>query len=116
MIERRRYLRIPDQAEISYRILPNPKTSMFFTKNISQGGIRFFVGAIVPQNSLMEIRLTLKDIPFSFKTVVKTKWVKKETYGDRYEVGVEFVNISKEAVGHLIRYIQNVIDKSGNQS
>ncbi len=116
MRERRKYLRIPDRAEISYRILPNPKTSMFFTKDISQGGIRFFVGAIVPQNSLMEIRLTFKEIPFSFKTVVKTKWIKEDAYGDRYEVGVEFVNISKEATGHLIRYIQNVMDKSGNQS
>ncbi|MBL7197733.1 MAG: PilZ domain-containing protein [Candidatus Omnitrophica bacterium] len=114
MQERRRFVRIPDQAEISYKILPNPKSAMFFIKDIGQGGIRFFVEECVPQNSLLEIRLTIKEIPFSFKAVVKARWVKKEDYGDRYEIGVEFINIPKEATEHLIRYIESVIKKAGS--
>ena len=112
MDERRKFIRIPEQAEISFRVLPNPKSAMFFTKDIGQGGIRFFVSECVPQNSLMEIRLTLKDIPFSFKAIVKVKWIKKEAYADRYEIGVEFVNITKEASDHLIRYIQTATKRT----
>ena len=41
MQERRRFVRMPEEATISYKILPDPKIEMFFTKDISQGGIRF---------------------------------------------------------------------------
>lgn len=116
MRERRKFIRIPDQSEISYKVLPNPKTAMFSTRDIGQGGLRFFVEKHIPQDSLLEIRLTIKEIPFSFKSVVKVKWIKEEPYGDRYEIGVEFVNIPKEATEHLIQYIQTVINKPGRQS
>jgi len=114
MDERRKFIRVPEQAEISFKVLPNPKTAMFFTSDIGQGGIRFFVQECIPQNSLMEIRLTLKDIPFSFKAIVKVKWIKKEAYSDRYEIGVEFINIPQEASSHLIRYIQTATRKTKN--
>lgn len=112
MLERRKFIRVPEEATISYKILPNPKIEMFFTRDISQGGIRFFVSEEIPKDSLIEIRLTISKIPFSFKAVVKTKWVKKEPHGERYEIGVEFVNLSKEATEHLVQYIHNAINKS----
>lgn len=116
MQERRRFVRMPEEATISYKILPDPKIEMFFTKDISQGGIRFFVSDLIPENSLIEIRLTISKIPFSFKAVVKTKWIKKEAHGDRYEIGVEFVNLSKEATEHLVHYIQKALNKPAENS
>ncbi|MFC1708555.1 PilZ domain-containing protein [Candidatus Omnitrophota bacterium] len=112
MEERRKFVRIPEQSEISYKILPNPKTTAFTTSDIGQGGIRFFVSEHIPKDSIIQIRLTIKNIPFSFTAVVKTRWVKKASHADRYEVGVEFVNIPNEASNYLISYIKKIIVKS----
>ena len=113
MYERRQYVRVPDEAEITYKVLSEPKTDMFFTKDISRGGIRFFIQESVPQNSLLEIRLTLEKIPFSFRTIVRTRWIRRVAHSERYEIGAEFVNLPEDASEHLIRYISSLIKKNG---
>ena len=114
MLERRKFVRISEQADISYKILPEPKTEMFITRDISQGGIRFFVKEHIPQKSRLEIRLTLKQIPFSFKAVAEVKWIRKDPHSDSYEIGVEFVNIPMEATKHLMQYITSIFKKKYN--
>jgi len=112
MQERRKFIRVPDNSQISYEIMPRPKVGGFFTRDISQGGIRFFVHEFIPKNSLLKIRLTLKKISFSFEAVVKLVWVREDARADRYEVGVEFINIPKKAADNLISYIKNVLTVS----
>jgi len=111
MQERRRYIRIPEKSQISYRILPASKSKNFLTKNICQGGIRFRVHEFIPKDRLLEIRLTIAKIPFSFESVVKVKWISQESGIERYEVGAEFINIPKKALEHLIDYIKLVLKK-----
>lgn len=105
MLERRRYIRIPEKSQISYRVLPEIQSRGFITKNISQSGIRFLVHDFISKDRLLEIRLTLEKIHFSFTAIVKVRWVRQEPLGERYEIGVEFVNIPGKAVDHLIDYI-----------
>ena len=112
MQERRKFIRVPDNLQISYEIIPHPKVGDFFTRDISQGGIRFFVHEFIPKNSLLKIRLTLKKISFSFEAVVKLVWIREDARADRYELGVEFVNIPKKATDNLISYIKNVLTVS----
>ena len=109
MQERRRFVRIPENSQISYEIIPRPKVGDFFTKDIGQGGIRFFVHEFIPKNSLLKIRLTLKKISFSFETVVKLVWIREDARADRYEVGVEFTNIPNKAAENLMTYIKNIL-------
>ena len=109
MSERRRFLRIPESSPISYEILPNAKTREFLTKDISQEGIRFFIHKPVPKYSLLRIKLTLEKMFFSFEAIVRVKWVKQEAHGQRYEIGVEFINIPEKAKEHLIDYIKSII-------
>ena len=109
MLERRRYVRIPENSQITYRVLPDIKTKGFLTKDISQGGIRFLIHEFMPVNSNLQIRLALQKISFSFEAFVKVIWIKKEARGERYEIGVEFMNIPKQASDHLIDYIKTVL-------
>ncbi len=109
MRERRRFVRIPESSSISYRIMPNIKTGDYLTKDISQGGIRFFVHNFIPRGSLLKIRLNLKNISFSFEAMVRAVWIIEEPRSERYEVGVEFINISDEATKHLINYIKDIL-------
>lgn len=113
MIERRKFIRIPDNSQISYRVLPNMRTKGFVTKDISQGGIRFLVHEFIPVNSDLQIRLMLEKISFSFEAFVKVVWIRKEARSsERYEIGVEFINVPKESTDHLIDYIKSVLKYS----
>lgn len=109
MQERRRFIRVPDDSQISYEVIPHPNVGNFFAKDVSQGGIRFFVHEFIPKDSLLKIRLTLKKVSFSFEAIVKLVWVRKDSRTDRYEVGVEFINIPKKATEKLIDYIKNIL-------
>ncbi|OGX16258.1 MAG: hypothetical protein A2166_03810 [Omnitrophica WOR_2 bacterium RBG_13_41_10] len=112
MQERRRFVRIPENLQISYEIMPSVKSGAFITKNISQGGIRFFVHDLIPKNSLLKIKLTIKNIPFSFDAMVKLIWIREEPQSERYEIGVEFVNLPKKSAKTLIAYIKDILEVS----
>ena len=109
MQERRRFIRVPDNSQISYEVISRPKIGDFFTKDISQGGIRFFVHEFIPKNALLKIRLTLKKLSFSFEAVVKLVWIREDPHSDRHEIGVEFINLPKKATEYLIDYIRNIL-------
>jgi len=106
MIERRRYVRIPESSQISYEVMPSIKIKDNITKDISEGGIRFFVDEFIPKNSLLKIRLTIEKITFSFEAVVKLIWIREVPRTDRYEIGVEFINMPKKATEYFIDYIK----------
>ena len=108
--ERRKFVRIPENSQISYRVLTNMKNKGSLTKDISQGGIRFLVHEFIPVNSILEISITLKNISFYFQTVVKSRWITEELPNERYEIGVEFINIPKKSTEHLIDYIKSILE------
>ena len=109
MQERRKFIRVPDNLQISYEVMPHPKVGDFFTRDISQGGIRFFVHEFIRRNSILKIKLTLAKTTFYFEALVKVVWIKEDTLSERYEVGVEFVDIPQNAIAHLIDYIRSVL-------
>ena len=106
MGERRRFIRIPENLPISYEVLPNTKTRSFLTKDISEEGIRFFIHKPLPKYSLLKIKLSLEKTSFCLEAIVRVKWVRQEIPSQRYEIGAEFINISKGAKEHLIDYIR----------
>lgn len=112
MQERRRFVRITEDSPISYEVLSDAKSGDFITKDISQAGIRFFVHDFIPKGTLIKIRLILKKITFSFEAIVRVVWIEEDFRNDRYEIGVEFVNISKQASEYLIKYIKDILEIS----
>jgi len=109
MFERRKYIRIPESTEITYRRVPETKVSGYITKDISQGGIRFFIHEFIPVNSILKVRVRLKKNYFTFEALVKVKWIKEDPTGNRFEIGVEFTEISTEASKCLVDYIRAII-------
>ena len=109
MRERRKFVRIPENLPISYKLMPSIKTEEIITQDISQGGLRFFVYEFVPKNNFLKIRITLKKIYFSFEALVRVVWIKEQPLAERYEVGVEFINMPKETAERLIDYIKKYL-------
>lgn len=104
-MERRKFIRIPEHAQITYEVMPSPKIENYLTRDLSQGGIRFFVHEFIPPRSQLKVRIALHKIAFSFETLVRIAWIKEEPLSERYEVGGEFVDIPPEVARHLVEYI-----------
>ena len=111
MKEKRKFVRIPENSQIYYKLVSEKNYQASLTKDISQGGIRFFIHEFIPKNSLLEIKIILGKILFTFEALVKVKWIDKEAHGERYEVGAEFVNILEEAKERLTDYINDILTR-----
>lgn len=113
MEERRRYIRVNENSHVAYQVMDATQIGDYMTADISQGGLRFYVSEFVPKGTVLKLRLTLKNIFFTFEALAKVAWVREEPHKDRYEVGVEFLNISNEDSLLLMGYIKKILGLEG---
>jgi c-di-GMP-binding flagellar brake protein YcgR len=112
MREKRRHERISEYTSVAY-ILPFKQLPEYYlTRDISESGIRFLAHEFIPESTVLKLVVILSNIPFSFQVYSRVKWSRKDPSGERYEVGVEFMNLSKTAKEKLSAYIKQVIEKS----
>jgi len=95
MLERRKFIRIPKSAEVSYEIASNPKPMAFITRNVSEGGIRFLSSEFIPTGTLLKIKVSLTE--FSYDGFAKVVWITEDTRNERYEIGAAFMNKPRAA-------------------
>lgn len=106
MEERRRYVRIPDSSQISYRVIPAQTKGEYVTRDISCGGIKFLTHQFISKDSLLRIRLTLDKASLTFEGIVKVMWVREIPHSLSHEIGVQFVDIPQKAAECLLDYIR----------
>ena len=109
MKERRRFTRVPESSEITYRIVSEAKTEHFITQNLSRGGVRFFVHEFIPQGALLKIKLRLKKTCFSFEALAQVRWIEEDLLSERFEIGVKFIDISRNNTKYLLHYIDTIL-------
>ena len=105
--ERRKYIRIPEAAQITYEVISDKKIRESVTKDLSQGGIRFLVHYFTPKDSHLKIKISFSKVSFSFEAIVRLVWIREIHYSGEYEVGAEFIDIPEKAKEHLIGYIKS---------
>jgi c-di-GMP-binding flagellar brake protein YcgR len=122
--ERRKHERIKTHIPVRYRKLRDGagiSGLSSLSKNLSQGGIRFRTAEFIS----MACRLILElDIPMfvkPVKAISKVAWIRKADSGDDYEVGNQFLEMSKqdkelisEYVNSLTMYNDSGADASSN--
>ena len=110
MEERRRYVRIPENLEISYKVIPvENRPGACTTRDVSHGGIRFLVYDFIPKDSHLKIRLVLCNTSIVIEAVTRLVWINKAAHIDSYEVGVEFLDISQKAAELLADCIKELL-------
>ncbi|HOW35172.1 MAG TPA: PilZ domain-containing protein [Candidatus Omnitrophota bacterium] len=107
MIEKRKYIRIPERLRIFYEIIPGAKTGEQMTRDISHGGIRFLIRDFLSKDSRLKIRITFKTF-FSLEALVRVVWIREMPNGEEFEVGAQFIDMPKEAEAYLINYIETL--------
>ena len=105
MIERRKFKRIPSSTEITYKQLQKTKSAKFLTKNISKTGARFYVHESLAVGSFIWVKIKLLKTFFIFEAIGIIRWLEKSNSENRYEIGVEFVDISEETQQQIEHYI-----------
>ncbi|MGB2630990.1 MAG: PilZ domain-containing protein [Candidatus Omnitrophota bacterium] len=124
--ERRKSERVKTHIPVRYRKLRDGAGVSGFSslsKNLSQGGIRFRTAEFIS----MACRLILElDIPMfvkPVKAISKVAWIKKTDSGNDYEVGNQFLEMSKkdkelisEYVNSLTMYNESGAETSGSEA
>lgn len=96
--DRRRYPRIVTSLPLQYRNLRKsseiPAGSVI--RNISEGGIAFKSSEFISLACRLVVEISLPASEKPVKAISKVAWIKKLPVGDQYELGNQFLDMTKE--------------------
>jgi c-di-GMP-binding flagellar brake protein YcgR len=105
--EKRKSPRFRLGTPVEYRTLRgSPETKRgSLSRDISIGGVRFITEEFLSLTArlVLDVTLPLPERPFS--AVSKIAWIHKLPAGDKYEVGTQFLEISKDDKNRLSNYL-----------
>ncbi len=107
--ERRRFQRVDSNLPVRYRNLKTATIPMgSLTKDISEGGIRFKTGEFISLACRLVVEITLPTVHRPIKAISKVAWIRKTSSGDQYELGNQFLEISKEDKAIITDYVNRL--------
>lgn len=107
-IERRNYVRVDKEFSFSWRRLSEEDIKSVLpilakTKNISAGGLRFISNEEISENSFIEVEVYLPN--YTIETLAKVVHCKPLEKEKSYDIGIAFINLSKETRERLNKYL-----------
>ena len=107
--ERRRWQRVDSNLPVRYKNLKTSTVPMgTLTKDISEGGIRFKTNEFISLACRLVVEITLPTVPRPIKAISKVAWIRKMSSGDQYELGNQFLEISKEDRSVITDYVNRL--------
>jgi len=115
--EQRKYTRAETHIPVRYRKLRDGvsvtgETSI--TKNLSEGGIRFRTPEFVSMACRLIVELDVPMVAKTIKAISKVAWIQKTDSGKEFEVGNQFLEISKEDKEIVSKYIDSLSGSNNN--
>ena len=109
--ERRKFPRLAASVDVEYNILKK-KASLkqkTLSKNISAGGICLIVYEKIEPGTELALRFHLSDSDYNIKAKGRVVWMSPFSVGseqqERYDLGIEFTQIDKQAQEKIAQYI-----------
>lgn len=110
--EQRKYPRIGVRVPVQYKELHgktrSPKGAL--TKNLSEGGVKFNTDKFISLACRMVVEVTLPAKPKPIRAISKVAWIKKLPVGDDYEIGNQFLDMSKEDKIIISNYVEETVN------
>lgn len=94
--ERRKFVRIRQQDIVNCTILSQFKNRRKLTQDLSLGGARFISDNFIPIHAILKLEIKLMDTPRMINAVARVVWIREIFDDENFEVGAEFMDISKE--------------------
>ena len=112
--EKRRHPRVESNLPVQYRNLKKvvalPTGSL--STNISEGGVRFKSNEFISLACRLILEITLPTTSRPIKAISKVAWIRKLPSGEAYELGNQFIDMTKEDKEHILVFINNLLRKS----
>ena len=109
--ERRKQPRIEAHVPVRYHKLRDgagDKEASSITRNISKNGLRFRTTEFVSMACRLIVELDIPVFTKPIKAISKVAWIRKSPSGDDYEVGNQFLEMSKEDKALISEYIDSL--------
>ena len=112
--EKRRFPRVESRFPLKFRDLRKTEEEYTGTvsKNVSEGGIRFRCDRFISLARRLVIELNLPELGRPVRVVSKITWIKKLPTGDDYEVGNQFLEISREDRNIIKNFVEGNLTES----
>jgi c-di-GMP-binding flagellar brake protein YcgR len=115
--DKRQHTRVQTHIHVRYRNLRDGAGvhgESSISADVGEGGVRFRAGEFIS----MACRLILElDIPMCskpIKAISRVAWIRKSDSGDEYEIGNQFLEMSKEDKELISEYVDSVNHASGS--
>ena len=106
IVEKRRFQRMDSSLPLKYKNLKTATIPMeSITKDIGEGGIRFKTSEFISLACRLVVEITLPMVPKPIKAISKVAWIRKLSSGEQYELGNQFLDISKEDKALIVDYM-----------
>lgn len=112
--EKRKFQRMDIAIPLRYKELSGNSylTRGTLTKNISEGGTRFISGSFYALAKRLIIEMNLPTLETPVKMISKVAWIKKLPVGNDYEIGNQFLAMTKEDDTRFSSFMKDVIKSS----
>jgi len=107
--DRRRSTRIDSNLPVKYRNLKLTNLPLgSLTKDISEGGVSFKTNEFISLACRLVVEITIPTLQRPIKAISKVAWIRKNASDDHYELGNQFLEISKEDRAVISDYVSRV--------
>jgi len=106
--EQRRYIRLKTHHLLKYRIIRDETEIISFSRNISAGGVLFFIRQDLPLNCVIDLKINFPFYPEPVTVIAKIVRKDYSKVKGGYEMGAEFINIEDGVQDFLNQKIAGV--------
>ncbi len=82
------------------------------TRNLSEGGVCFKSSEFISLACRLVVEINLPRIPKPIKAIAKVAWIKKIPASEQYELGNQFLEITKEDKTHITNFMNEALNIS----
>ena len=110
-IEKRRSPRVATHIPVKYRKLSDSEgvsRASVVTKNLSEGGVRFRAPEFISMACRLLVELDMPMFTKPIKAISKVAWIRKASSEDDYEIGNQFLEISKSDKELISEYVDSL--------
>ena len=110
--EKRRFSRVEGRFPLKYKDLrkTDEESRGSISKNLSIGGVRFRSDRFISLACRLVVELNLPALPKPIKAISKVAWIRKLPAGDDYEVGNQFLEITREDKNIIQNFINTGLE------
>lgn len=105
--EKRKFKRVGLDTPIRYKFKNDNEFGSTLTRDVSEGGIRVLLDKFVPLNTSIELEFSPSRLSEVVHTVGKVVWARLMPYSERYQLGLEFQEISEHQKRDICDYVKS---------